>query len=269
MSDTPDAEHATEGATTDEQTPALAVENLTHAFGDVAVFSDVDFSVEPGTVTAVVGLNGSGKTTLLRAVLGLISPERGEISLPDAETTGRHLGYLPQSPAFRSQFTARETLAFYAALLDAEVDVPSVLQHVGLGAVADRRVDALSGGMVRLLGIGQAILGRPPVVILDEPTGDLDPRMTEYVFDVIGALAADGMAVLLATHDLSGAADADQVLLLDRGSIAARGSPAELCAETDTENFRAAFLALTGGEAPDDETVQRPVRTASMEGEER
>jgi ABC-type multidrug transport system ATPase subunit len=267
MSDTPDAEHATAGASTDEQPPVLAVRDLGHAFGEVDVFSGVDFSLAPGTVTAVVGRNGSGKTTLLRAVLGLLSPDSGEVSLTDAAAE-RRVGYLPQSPAFRSQCTVRETLGFYAAMLDAEVDVSAVLDRVGLGAVADRRVGALSGGMVRLLGIGQAILGRPPVVVLDEPTGDLDPRMTEYVFDVVEALAADGMAVLLATHDLSGAADADQVLLLDRGSIAAEGSPAQLRAETDAETFRAAFLALTGGETPDDETVRRPVRAASTaEGE--
>lgn len=268
MSETPDTEHATTGTSTDEQTPVLDVRDLGHAFGEVDVFSGVDFSVAPGTVTAVVGLNGSGKTTLLRAVLGLLAPDSGEVSLTDAAAGERRVGYLPQSPAFRSQFTVRETLGFYAAMLDAEVDVAAVLDRVGLGAVADRRVGALSGGMVRLLGIGQAILGRPPVVVLDEPTGDLDPRMTEYVFDVVEALAADGMAVLLATHDLSGAADADQVLVLDRGSIAAEGSPAELRAETDTANFRAAFLALTGGEVPDEETVRRPVRAASTtEGE--
>mgnify|MGYP000002912037 CR=1 FL=1 len=266
--ETSDTARTTAGATTDEQPPVLDVRDLGHSFGEVDVFSGVDFSVAPGTVTAIVGLNGSGKTTLLRTVLGLLTPDSGDVSLAEAAAE-RRVGYLPQSPAFRSQFTVRETLSFYAAMLDGEVDVSAILERVGLGAVADRRVGALSGGMVRLLGIGQAILGGPPVVVLDEPTGDLDPRMTEYVFDVVDDLAADGMAVLLATHDLSGAADADQVLLLDRGSVAALGSPADLRAETDTETFRQAFLALTGGEAAADDTVRRPVRVGSTTGGER
>ncbi len=247
-------------ATADDATPVLEATDLGHAFGDVDVFSGVDVSLSAGTVTAVVGPNGSGKTTLLRAILGLFIPDSGAVTLTADPDVDRRIGYLPQNPAFRGRFTVAETLRFYASLLDADVDVPAVLDRVGLSDVRDRRVAALSGGMVRLLGIGQAILGRPPVVVFDEPTGDLDPRMTEYVFDVIADLADDGMTVLLATHDLSGAAAADSVLLLDRGSIAARGSPVDLRERTDSDHLRSAFLSLTGRDPSDDDVAgPRPV----------
>src|SRR6056297_1331697 len=235
---------STASADSRDRAPVLEVEGLGHSFGDVAVFSDLDFSLDAGTVTALVGPNGSGKTTLLRALLGLLDPDDGTVSLTAHGDTGRRVGYLPQSPAFRPAFTVAETLRFYADLLDRDEDVSAVLDRVGLGEVPDRRVDALSGGMTRLLGVGQAILGDPALVVLDEPTGDLDPRMTEYVFDVVADLADDGMAVLLATHNLTGAAEADDVLLLDHGDVVAEGSPADFVARTDAEEFRGAFLEL-------------------------
>lgn len=226
----------------------LAVENLGHSFGEVSVFSDLTFSVERGTVTALVGPNGSGKTTLLRAILGLMRPSEGDVTVTAGDRTERRTGYLPQNPAFRPTFTVAETLQFYADLLGDDVDVEETLDRIGLGEVHDRRIDALSGGMVRLLGIGQAILGDPPLVVLDEPTGDLDPRMSEYIFELTHDLADEGMAVMLATHNLTVAERADTVLLLDHGDVVAEGSPAEFKAQADADTFREAFLALTGGE---------------------
>lgn len=238
-----------EVADSSESATVLEATDLGHAFGDVDVFSDLSFSLDAGSVTALVGPNGSGKTTLLRAVLGLLTPDEGRVRLTGTGPTDRRVGYLPQRPQFRSTFTVSETLAFYADLLDREVDVPAVVERVGLSEASDRRVDALSGGMTRLLGVGQAALGDPPLVVLDEPTGDLDPRMTEYIFDLVADLADDGTAVLLATHNLAGAEEADSVLLLDRGDVVAEGSPAEVVARTDADSFPEAFLALTGGDA--------------------
>src|SRR6056297_1554011 len=123
MEDTLDAEHATDASTTDEETPVLAVNDLGHAYGDVDVFSGVEFSLAPGSVTAVVGPNGSGKTTLLRSVLGLLAPQEGSVTLSTADENDRRIGYLPQNPSFRAPFSVAETLEFYAALLDREVDV--------------------------------------------------------------------------------------------------------------------------------------------------
>jgi len=260
-----------EPAESNERTPVVEAEGLSHAFGDVDVFSELSFSLEAGSVTALVGPNGSGKTTLLRAVLGLLEPDEGRVTMTGVGPTDRQVGYLPQRPQFRPTFTVAETLQFYADLLDRDVDVPDIVDRVGLSGASDRRVDALSGGMTRLLGIGQAVLGEPPLVVLDEPTGDLDPRMTEYIFDLVGELADDGMAVLLATHNLSGAEAADSVLLLDHGDVVAEGSPADFVTRTDAQDFRGAFLALTGDEAAgangDRATPTVSVRTRGGDGE--
>lgn len=258
--------------------PVLEVEELGHSFGDVNVFSDLSFSVEEGTVTALVGPNGSGKTTLLRALLGLLEPEEGSVNLTargeNRGETSKRVGYLPQSPRFRPSFTVEETLQFYADLQNRDVDVSAIVERVGLAQASDRRVDALSGGMIRLLGVGQAILGDPPLVILDEPTGDLDPRMTEYIFDLVADLADDGMAVLLATHNLTGAEAADTVLLLDHGDVVAEGSPDDFVAQTDADSFREAFIELTGGEAgrakgetPDEEVTAPSVSVRTRGGD--
>ncbi|MFB6155592.1 MAG: ABC transporter ATP-binding protein [Haloferacaceae archaeon] len=212
----------------------------------MSVLEDVSFSVPRGSVTALVGPNGSGKTTLLRIVAGLMRPTAGSRTV--RVEADRPMGYLPQNPDFRPVFTVRETLEFYAALLAADVDVDAAIEDVGLTAAADRRVDALSGGMRRLLGIAQATLGDPPLVLLDEPTGDLDPRMTEYIFEVIDNLSGGGTAVLLATHNLGAAARADEVVLLDRGTVVAEGSAAEIVAEADADSLKAAFLSLVSAE---------------------
>lgn len=245
----PDARATTDAsnahATMDEAAPPIAeLVDVSHRFGDLSALESVSLSLEPGTVTALVGPNGCGKTTLLRIVAGVLDQTAGRVDRPDIP---RPVGYLPQRPDFRPAFTVRETLSFYASLLPEAIDVTGALEDVGMLAVADRRVDGLSGGMRRLLGLAQATLGDPPLVLLDEPTGDLDPRMTEYMFDVIMQGERDA-AVLLATHNLSGADDADRVVVMDRGRVVADGDPADLVDETGTDDFRAAFLEIVGSD---------------------
>jgi ABC-type multidrug transport system ATPase subunit len=236
--------------------PVVEIDGVSHSFGDVPVLDDVSVSLRASSATALVGTNGSGKTTLLRIVAGLLSPETGTVRL--ATSGPRPVGYLPQSPTFRPVFTAGETLSFYADLLPVEVDVREALDTVGLAGVADRRVDALSGGMRRLLGIAQATLGEPDVVLLDEPTGDLDPQMTQRVFETIDRLADDGITVLLATHNLADATATDRVLMLDRGSVLASGSPEELIVESDGETLTEAFVQFAA-EGQDEATVRSGV----------
>lgn len=224
--------------------PVLAVEKLRHAFGEVAVLSDVSFAIAPGDVVCLVGPNGSGKTTLLRHVSGLLTPDDGSIDV--AARGGRTIGYLPQRPAFRPGFSVRETLSFYASLVPTDHDVETLVERVGLTGAADRDVAALSGGMTRLLGIAQTVIGDPSLLVLDEPASGLDPRMTHRVTDAIETVADRGDAVLLATHNLAAVERiADKVLVLDRGSIVAEASPTALMASTETTSLDAAFEALT------------------------
>lgn len=224
---------------------AVAVEGVTHRYGDVTALADVSLRVPDGSVTAVVGPNGSGKSTLLGVVAGVVAPTEGRVRT-GAEGTDRAVGYLPQEPRFRPEFTVEETLTFYATLLSSPVDVEAAAARVGLADVRDRRVDALSGGDRRLLGLAQATLGSPPVVVLDEPASGLDYRMTARVRDVVAGLATDGTAVLLTTHDLDRAASADRLAVVDRGRVVARGPPTDVAEESGAAGLSAALIARTG-----------------------
>lgn len=242
---------STDGST---KAPIVTARGIGHAFDGVAVLDGIDVDVEAGAVTALVGPNGSGKTTLLRILAGLLAPDDGQVRV--RAPADRPLGYLPQEPTFRGRFTVAETVDFYATLLDGDGDPDGVLERVGLDVVADRRVDALSGGMRRLLGLAVAILGEPTLVVLDEPASGLDPKIRAHVFDAIGSLGDGDTAVLLATHHLQGAELADRVLVLDRGAVVADGAPETILSESGTESLEDAFLALVSEEL----TVQPGVR---------
>jgi ABC-type multidrug transport system ATPase subunit len=232
------------------ESPVLEIEALTERFDDVTALDDVSLTLDAGSVGCLVGPNGSGKTTLLRSAAGLLEPTSGTVEV--ATTTTRSVGYLPQTPAFRPSFTVAETLAFYASLVPDPVDVDAALDRVGLGAVSDRQVGALSGGMVRLLGLAQATIGSPGLLVLDEPASGLDPQISRRIADAIADVAAEGTAVLLATHDLVAVSRiADQVFVLDRGRILERGTPSDLLREAEADDLDAALATLLGrgGEA--------------------
>jgi ABC-type multidrug transport system ATPase subunit len=239
---TPDTDSESAG-----ESPVLVAEEISHAYGDLRVLEEVSVSLTPGQVVALVGPNGSGKTTLVRILVGLLTPTAGAVSYsgPDRE---RELGYLPQQPAFRPGFTARETLAFYTSLAGGDPD--ALLDSVGLSEAADRPVEALSGGMTRLLGIAQATVGNPPVVLFDEPGSGLDPGMRRQTWEVVSERAADGTAVLLSTHDtLLAEQFADRVVVLDEGRIQADGSPAALTAEYDCDSLQSVFETVVARES--------------------
>ena len=210
---------------TDDE-PYLRATGVGRTFGDVSALADVSVAIPGGSVVALIGPNGSGKTTLLRVLAGLLAPTDGDVTYEGPSAT-RPLGYLPQEPAFRPGYTTAETAAFYARLVDD--DPTELLDRVGLGNVPDRRVEALSGGMTRLLGIAQALAGEPPVLALDEPASGMEPVKSQRVFDILESLAADGHAVVVTSHDLPLVErSADRIVILDRGSVVAADTPAAL-----------------------------------------
>ena len=230
-------------------TPILEAVDLDFAYGDVDVLDDVSVSLDSGRVTALVGPNGSGKTTLLRTLAGLQEPNGGAVRYhgPDAV---REIGYLPQQPAFRPGFTVLETLAFYSSLVGADRDDAAArLERLGLADATGRPVEALSGGMTRLLGIAQATVGDPPVVTLDEPASGLDPGMSTRVFEIAAELAEEGTAVLLTSHDLELVErTADRVVLIDAGTVTEQGPPGEIFDRLGVESLREAYEASVTGD---------------------
>jgi ABC-type multidrug transport system ATPase subunit len=226
--------------------PLAELSGVARTYGGVAVLKDVSIAVEPG-VTAVIGPNGSGKSTLLGVLVGAIEPTDGRARYvgPDAD---RPIGFLPQRVPFREEFTARETLAFYARLAGGDPD--EALERVGLSDATDRRIGALSGGMRRLLGIAQATVGDPPLVVLDEPTSGLDPGMRERAFrTAVDASGAD-TAVVVSSHDLDLVdGHADRIVILDRGRVAAAGPRDRLCSDHGVDDVAGLYRAVVAGDA--------------------
>jgi ABC-type multidrug transport system ATPase subunit len=220
-----------------------SLSGVSRTYGGIAVLDSVTLDVGPG-VTAVVGPNGSGKSTMLGLLAGAAEPTTGTVSVTDPSGP-KPVGYLPQRVPFRDGFTARETLAFYARLVDADPD--AALERVGLSDAAERPVEALSGGMRRLLGIAQATVGTPPLVVLDEPTSGLDPGMRERAFRTATRAATDGTAVVLSSHDLELVDDhADGVVLLAGGQVAAAGSRGDLLDNYDVASVDELYRAVVG-----------------------
>ncbi|EMA56058.1 multidrug ABC transporter ATPase [Halococcus thailandensis JCM 13552] len=243
------AANSTQSDVDSETAIALRALDISRSFGNVSVLDGVSVSVEQGELVAIVGPNGSGKSTLMEVIAGVRSPDAGSVIIPAdgrTNTNQRDVGYLPQRPAFREGFTVRETLQFYARFLDetGPTDVNETLQRVGLRHVSGRNVGSLSGGMTRLLGLGQAILGHPSVLVLDEPGSGLDPTMVERLFSILHSLADDGTGIVVASHHLAAIETyADTVAFLDRGGLLVSESPTQLLASTGQETLVDAFLA--------------------------
>jgi len=201
--------------------------NLHKTFGDKAVLQDASFTAEAGTVTALVGPNGSGKTTTLHVVAGLTTPDAGTATVNGVDVTRNrteaqdHLAFLPQDVRFHEALTPRQVLRFYAGLRDAAPDrIERLLDDVALTDAADKPCGTLSGGMRQRLGLAVLELADAPVLLLDEPALSLDPEWRTFLMKRLQAHAANGAAVLMATHLLDiWTPIVDRVLHCEEGHI--------------------------------------------------
>lgn len=214
----------------------IRVADVTKAYGRVKAVCGASFELGRGELVALIGHNGAGKTTLMKLMLGLIRPTSGAIEvLGDNPAAGefagrRQLGYLPENVSFDAALTGRETQAFYARLKREPVArALELLERVGLGPAASRRVGTYSKGMRQRLGLAQALIGQPRVLLLDEPTTGLDPELRQTFYEVIEHLAAEGATVLLSSHALTELEErAGRVIIMNRGIKVADGSIDEL-----------------------------------------
>ena len=214
----------------------VALHDVVKSYRAVRALRGVSFALAPGRISALVGHNGAGKTTLIKLMLGLIQPDRGTIRVLGEDPAAgafagrRALGFLPENVAFNAALTGKETLAFYARLKGINPrDGAALLDRVGLGEASRRRVGTYSKGMRQRLGLAQALLGRPRVLLLDEPTTGLDPALRQSFYDILDELRRDGATVLISSHALHELEDrAEQVLIMNQGSLVADGTLAEL-----------------------------------------
>lgn len=217
-------------------TPTVRLTDVTKHYGRIEAVKHVSFDITAGEMVALIGHNGAGKTTMMKMMLGLIRPTQGTVEVlgehPAAGefSSRRHLGYLPENVSFDAALTGRETQAFYARLKREPVaKALELLNVVGLGAASRRRVNTYSKGMRQRLGLAQALIGHPRVLLLDEPTTGLDPELRQTFYDVIQRLAAAGTTVLLCSHALTELEErAGRVIIMNRGVKVADGTLDEL-----------------------------------------
>lgn len=215
----------------------VEIAGVSKCYGDSTVVRDISFGLGAAETVAVVGHNGAGKTTLIKLMLGLIRPTKGLVRvLGENPATGdfavrQRLGYLPESVSFNMALTGRETLRFYARLKQVDgAATGDLFERVGLAQEAvDRPVRTYSKGMRQRLGLAQALLGMPRILLLDEPTSGLDPALRRNFYELITELRAKGTTVLLSSHALTELEGrADRVIIVNKGVKIADGTLEEL-----------------------------------------
>jgi Cu-processing system ATP-binding protein len=215
---------------------AIAIERVSKRYRDHAALADVSFALPQGACLALLGHNGAGKTTLMKLMLGLIRPSEGVVRVLGLDPAGaamafrRRLGFLPENVAFHDEMTGRETMHFLARLKgERRESCDTLLERVGLAFAAHRRIKTYSKGMRQRLGLAQALLGQPRVLLLDEPTTGLDPVLRLEFFRIIKDLTDTGATVVLSSHILTELeARTELVAIMRRGRLAAWGTLDEL-----------------------------------------
>jgi ABC-2 type transport system ATP-binding protein len=233
---------------------AVEVTDLAVRYGETVAVDGLTMRVAEGTVTAVLGPNGAGKTTTLEACEGYRRPQGGSVRVLglDPWRDGRRLhprvGVMLQSGGVYPAVKAREMLRHIAALHAHPLDPDALLDQVGLSGAGNTAYRRLSGGQQQRLSLAMAVVGRPELVFLDEPTAGLDPQARHATWDLIGDLRRDGVTVVLSTHFMDEAERlADHVVVVDRGRVVATGSPRELMAGGAPSTLR--FSGPTPAEA--------------------
>jgi ABC-2 type transport system ATP-binding protein len=239
--------------------PAVSVQDLVVRFGDVTAVDHVSLDVQRGEVYGLLGPNGAGKTTTLRVLTTVLPAQSGRATVAgfdvasDGLAVRASIGYVPQALSADGALTALENLEFYArvtgvARRDRRERIAAVVAAMDLEDMLGRLARTLSGGMLRRLEIASALLNRPAVLFLDEPTVGLDPGARAIVWERLHELRADaGTTILVTTHLMEEAErHCRRLAIIDRGRIVTRGTPAELLAEHGSESVEQVFTTVTG-----------------------
>ena len=213
--------------------PVITLRNVTRRFAAFTAVDDVSMDIVRGEVFGLIGHNGAGKSTLFKMMLGLLAVSSGDIRISGAPVAGsgaravrRHIGYLPENVALWDNLTGLETLHFFARLKRIDTaECQPLLERVGLGHAGKRPVRAYSKGMRQRLGFAQALLGKPQVLFLDEPTTGLDPHAIHFFWDTLAELRDQGLTIVLTSHILAELQNrVDRVAVLTNGKVQALGS---------------------------------------------
>lgn len=241
----------------DDHSPALVADDLTLSYGAVRALDGLSLTAERGAVTALLGPNGAGKTTAISCATGLLGPDGGTVRVLGADpwrSPPEHrarVGVMIQDGGLTSGATALQLLRYGASLHAAPLDVDEVAEHLGIDTFGRTLVRRLSGGQRQRLALALAIIGRPDLVFLDEPTAGMDPSIRRRVRELIRGLARTGTAVVLTTHlmdDVVGLADA--VRVISRGRVLASGTVQEVIREHRSADGAVVVQATATGVDP-------------------
>jgi ABC-2 type transport system ATP-binding protein len=240
--------------------PALLLHNVVKSYGPVRAVDGVSLTAQAGQFIALLGPNGAGKSTLFQLLSGLFLPDSGRIEVMghdmsrDPVPALAGLGIVFQQPTLDLELTVTANLMFHAGLHgmpghEAKARIADELERLGLADRAHAKAATLSGGNRRRIELARALLHRPRVLLMDEPTVGLDPASRSELLKLLLAMRADrGVAILWATHLCDEVPDADRVIVLHRGKVLADTTPAQLVASAGKATIEDAFLAMTGGD---------------------
>ena len=232
--------------------PAIRASELVKTFGPIRAVDDVTFDLAPGRIYGLLGPNGSGKTTLIRLLTGLARPTSGHaevlgVAMPSRANLSR-IGYMTQADGVYVALTVAENARFFAATygVRGEPAVEEALAFVELADRADTITGTLSGGQRRRLSLACALVHRPPVLFLDEPTVGIDPLLRVQFWTHFRALADGGTTIVVSSHVMDEADRCDELLFVRSGKVIARGTGQEIRSRADTVDLEQAFLHFGG-----------------------
>ncbi|MDD4924224.1 MAG: ABC transporter ATP-binding protein [Dehalococcoidales bacterium] len=216
---------------------AIDVNNISFSYGKLKVIDDMSVAISPGTSYGLLGPNGAGKTTLIRLMVGLLKPSSGSIRClgkAASRELAHQIGYMPQLPALYNELSVRQNIDFFARIYgmkhkkERSQRVDEVIRLVDLWQKRNAHVNQLSGGMKQRVSLACAIVHRPPLIFLDEPTVGLDPELRVHFWNYFEELIKSGSTLIISSHTFDDAAHCNKLAFMRLGKIVAEGSPREL-----------------------------------------
>jgi ABC-2 type transport system ATP-binding protein len=232
---------------------AVDVQNVSKSFGDVKALDGVTLRVKQGEIYGLLGPNGAGKTTLIRLFVGLVEPNAGTVTvlgqrMPNVAMLS-HVGYMTQTAALYPGLSVEENVRFFAAINDAEEGVKDALELVKLYDRRDSVVSTVSGGMRQRCSLACALVHKPQLLLLDEPTVGVDPQLRVELWEDFRKMAAAGTTIIVSSHVMDEAERCQRLGLIQYGKLLAEGTPDEIRATAGSTNLEDAFLRLAGSRA--------------------